>query len=64
MLSVALLAAMVATPASPPAVDHSAFDALLRRHVTDGLVDYDAFGRSEELPRCLDRPKGRARSTR
>jgi hypothetical protein len=24
-------------------VDHSAFDRLLRAHVTDGLVDYDAF---------------------
>jgi len=26
--------------------DHSAFDSLLRAHVTDGLVDYDAFARS------------------
>lgn len=25
------------------AINHSAFDAMLREHVTDGLVDYDAF---------------------
>ena len=30
-------------PASPGAFDHGAFDALLRKHVVDGMVDYDAF---------------------
>lgn len=33
--------------------DHSAFDALLRRHVANGLVDYDAFERAPEFPRYL-----------
>jgi hypothetical protein len=33
--------------------DHSAFDALLRRHVVDGMVDYDAFKASSEFPRYL-----------
>jgi hypothetical protein len=31
------------SPASAEAFDHSAFDALLRKHVASGLVDYDAF---------------------
>jgi Protein of unknown function, DUF547 len=31
------------TPATRVTVDHSAFDGLLRAHVTDGLVDYEAF---------------------
>ena len=34
-------------------VDHSAFDLLLRQHVVNGLVDYDAFGRSAEFSRYL-----------
>jgi len=34
--------------------DHSAFDAMLRRHVTDGLVDYDAFERAPEFRAYLD----------
>jgi hypothetical protein len=38
-------AALEAAPAAA-AVDHSAFDSLLRAHVTHGLVDYDAFARS------------------
>jgi hypothetical protein len=50
-----LLAATLAATTTAPAFDHSAFDALLREHVADGLVDYDAFARSEELPRYLDR---------
>jgi hypothetical protein len=45
-----LLAAGLATPG----VDHSAFDALLRQHVDEGLVDYDAFARSREFERYLD----------
>jgi hypothetical protein len=31
------------TPAPAAAFDHSTFDALLRRHVVEGLVDYDGF---------------------
>lgn len=33
-------------PPSSPAFDHSAWDALLRAHVRDGLVDYDAFAKA------------------
>jgi hypothetical protein len=40
--------------AAAPAVDHSAFDALLREHVAEGLVDYDAFARSPEFAGYLD----------
>jgi hypothetical protein len=36
-------------------VDHSAFDALLRAHVRNGLVDYDAFERSAEFRQYLAR---------
>ncbi len=45
-LAVAVLAATFAGPpaAAPATFDHSLFDALLRQHVVDGLVDYDAFG--------------------
>jgi hypothetical protein len=39
-----------ALPAGAQAFDHSAFDRLLRLHVSaDGLVDYDAFDRSPEF---------------
>jgi len=49
-LLVSLLApAAVATP-----VDHTGFDGLLRRHVTDGLVDYDAFADSPEFRSYLE----------
>jgi hypothetical protein len=37
------------------AFDHSAFDALLRAHVRDGLVDYDAFARAPEFRAYLGR---------
>ena len=37
------------------AFDHSAFDRLLREHVTQGLVDYDAFDRSPEFRGYLAR---------
>ena len=33
--------------------DHSAFDQLLRAHVANGMVDYDAFGRAPEFRRYL-----------
>jgi hypothetical protein len=43
------------TPASnaPVRVDHSAYDALLRRHVANGLVDYDAFANEPSFTRYL-----------
>jgi hypothetical protein len=40
------LVSFVLAAAPAATLDHSAFDALLRRHVRQGLVDYDAFGRS------------------
>lgn len=52
MANALLLAAALAVAA--PAVDHSAFDALLREHVAAGLVDYDAFARSPSFRRYLD----------
>jgi Protein of unknown function, DUF547 len=33
--------------------DHSAFDGLLRKHVTNGMVDYDAFKAAPEFPPYL-----------
>lgn len=34
-------------------MDHQLFDALLRTHVVDGFVDYDAFARAPEFARYL-----------
>ena len=36
------------------AFDHSAFDRLLKAHVVDGMVDYDAFARAPGFPGYLD----------
>lgn len=40
-------------PAPRVTIDHSAFDGLLRAHVTDGLVDYDAFRDAATFRRYL-----------
>ena len=40
-------------PAARMTVDHAAFDTLLRRHVRDGLVDYDAFRTDASFRRYL-----------
>ncbi len=53
-------AGAVPAPAAPAvaqgrAFDHSAFDALLRAHVRNGLVDYDAFKNAPEFRAYLDR---------
>ncbi len=45
------------------AFDHSDFDGLLRRHVTRGLVDYDAFAAAPEFRRYLDRLESQDPST-
>lgn len=37
----------------PPSFDHAAFDALLRAHVKNGLVDYAAFRNNAEFTRYL-----------
>ena len=42
-----------AAPSARVTIDHSAFDALLRAHVADGLVDYDAFRRAPSFGRYL-----------
>ena len=48
-----LAAALFVFLAAP--LDHSAFDALLREHVSEaGLVDYDAFARSGEFRTYLE----------
>ena len=56
----AALAVGLARPSAAPlraqsdaTFDHGAFDALLRAHVRNGLVDYDAFDRSEEFKAYL-----------
>jgi hypothetical protein len=47
-------ACLVAVPAGGQTiVDHGAFDALLHRHVINGLVDYDAFARAPEFATYL-----------
>ena len=56
LIAVLTLLACVSLPAAAqvPAFDHSTFDGLLRAHVTEeGLVDYDAFGRSPEFREYL-----------
>lgn len=47
---------LAAWPAAADAAtfDHSALDALLRRHVAGGLVDYDAFRKDPTFPAYLD----------
>ena len=51
-VGVALL--LAAAPDHGGAIDHTAFDALLRRHVSAGLVDYDAFEKAPAFARYLD----------
>ncbi len=48
-----VLLATVAAGSTPPP-EHAAFDALLRQNVDEGLVDYDAFARSEAFGRYLE----------
>ena len=56
MLAAALVASVLVVVTVPsPAFDHAVFDVLLRRHVTAGLVDYDAFARSPEFRAYLER---------
>jgi hypothetical protein len=59
LLRTALVTALLVTAPTPLAAqatfDHGAFDALLRAHVADGLVDYDAFATAREFPRYLAR---------
>lgn len=54
LLASLLAAALLAAPLPAQTVDHALFDELLRRHVVDGMVDYDAFAAAPEFPRYLD----------
>jgi hypothetical protein len=51
------IAALLVVPsvllAQPSSFDHAAFDALLRRHVVRGMVDYDAFKAAPEFEAYL-----------
>lgn len=53
----AILAALAMGPQAVPLgaqeALHAPYDRLLRAHVRDGLVDYDAFARAPEFPRYL-----------
>lgn len=52
--ALALLFLACAPAAWSASFDHSAFDTLLRRHVANGMVDYDAFKVSPDFPRYLE----------
>jgi hypothetical protein len=54
MIAAPLLVVFLLAPPNGD-VDHSAWDALLRQHVRDGLVDYDAFAHSDAFQAYLDR---------
>jgi hypothetical protein len=52
--ALAVLAQLPLGGQEPAPFDHSLFDGLLRAHVSgEGLVDYDAFGRSQEFQEYL-----------
>jgi hypothetical protein len=55
--SALLAVAIAAVPSVVEAqsFDHGAFDALLRQHVVNGMVDYDAFASAPTFPQYLDR---------
>lgn len=53
LVSVLLLATAGVSRLSAQTLEHEPFDRLLRAHVRDGLVDYDAFARAPEFPRYL-----------
>ena len=44
-----------AISAQPRTFDHSAFDALLRAHVANGMVDYDKFAASSDFKAYLSK---------
>jgi hypothetical protein len=60
LLALVLGAVPPAWSAGPAAgtFDHGPFDALLRQHVRDGRVDYDAFARAATFPRYLEALSG------
>jgi len=54
LLSVAAATVVFPRAARANPFDHSAFNALLRAHVVDGMVDYDAFQKAPSFPAYLD----------
>lgn len=50
-----LVAQSPSASAASAVFEHGEFDALLRAHVREGMVDYEAFARSPEFVRYLDR---------
>jgi hypothetical protein len=54
VLALAVAAAVPRPSAAASVFDHSRFDALLRAHVVDGMVDYDAFRKAPTFPAYLD----------
>ncbi|GJG86910.1 DUF547 domain-containing protein [Gemmatimonadetes bacterium T265] len=61
LLGAVLLTAALVRPSATPlraqggTFDHAAFDALLKAHVRNGLVDYDAFASSADFQSYLGR---------
>jgi hypothetical protein len=53
-LALAVAVAALAPGARAASFDHSAFDALLKAHVVDGMVDYDAFAKAPEFTAYLE----------
>nr|MBA3673193.1 DUF547 domain-containing protein [Gemmatimonadaceae bacterium] len=51
--TIAVLALAIPAAAQDKRADHRDFDALLRTHVVNGLVDYDAFESAPEFRRYL-----------
>jgi hypothetical protein len=54
MIVLALLSALSAAPTPIESFDHSAFDALLQKHVVGGMVDYGAFKKAREFEAYLE----------
>ena len=52
-LTVTAMSAALPSAAAAQTFDHTAFDALLRKHVTNGMVDYDAFKSAPTFARYL-----------
>ena len=53
VLATLALSFAMTSAAGAQRVDHSAFDALLKAHVVNGMVDYDAFAAAPTFPKYL-----------
>ena len=52
-LTVTAMSVALPSAAAAQTFDHAAFDALLRKHVSNGMVDYDAFKNAPTFARYL-----------